>query len=83
MQSTVVQCGHNLVITHSVWRFSVTELTVNGGGQEGGYDLPLALLVLVEKTLEAVENGTAQHERLPLVDHGHQQHHYGRSGIRG
>ena len=52
-------------------------LTINGGRQQGGHDLPLALLVLIEEALEAVEHGTAQHERLPLVHHGHQQHHDG------
>ena len=47
-------------------------LTIDGGGQQGGHDLPLALLVPVEEALEAVEHGTAQHEGLPLVHHGHQ-----------
>ena len=55
-------------------------LTVNGGGQQGGHDLPLALLVPVEEALEAVEHGAAQHKRLPLVHHRHQQHHDGGPG---
>lgn len=52
--------------------------TVNRGWQERGDDFSLSFLVLVQKALEAVENGTAQHERLPLVHHGHQQHYDGR-----
>ena len=60
------------------------ELTVDGGGQQGGHDLPLALLVPVEEALEAVEHGAAQHEGLALVHHGHQQHHDGwPGGARG
>lgn len=52
--------------------------TVNRGGQERGDDFSLSFLVFVQKALEAVENSTAQHERLPLVHHGHQQHYDGR-----
>jgi len=53
-------------------------LTIDGGGQQGGHDLPLALQVAVQEALEAVEHGAAQHEGLPLVHHGHQQHDDGR-----
>lgn len=52
--------------------------TVNSGWQERGDDFSLSFLVFVQKALEAVENSTAQHEGLPLVHHGHQQHYYGR-----
>ena len=55
-------------------------LTIDGGGQQGGHDLALALLVPVEEALETVEHGAAQHKRLPLVHHGHQQHHDGWPG---
>lgn len=58
---------------------SAAVLTVDGGGQQRGHDLRLALLVLVQETLEAVEHRAAEHERLPLVHHGHEQHHDGRS----
>lgn len=56
---------------------TVMTLTIDGGGQQGSHDLPLAFLVFVQETLEAVKDRTAKHERLPLVDHGHEQHHDG------
>ena len=39
----------------------------------------LSHVVLVEETLEAVENGTAEDERLFLVHHGHEKNDNGRS----
>lgn len=55
-------------------------LTIYGGRQQCGHNLSLALLVLIEEALEAVEHSTAQNKGLPLVHHGHEQHHDGRPG---
>lgn len=51
--------------------------TINGGGQQRSYNLPLAFLVLVEETLETVEDCTTKHKWLSLIHHGHEQHHDG------
>lgn len=60
----------------------VFPLTIDGWRQKRGHNLPLAFLVLVEETLEAVKDGAAEHKRLPLVYHGHEQHHDGRPANR-
>lgn len=51
--------------------FTLISLTIDGWRQQRGHNLALAFLVLVEETLEAVKDGTAKHEGLPLVHHGH------------
>lgn len=58
-------------------------LTIDGGGQQRGHNLPLAFLVFVEETLEAVEDSATEHKRLPLVHHRHEKHHDGRPANGG
>lgn len=48
-------------------------LTIDGGGKQRRDNLPLALLVFVEETLETVEDCTSKHKRLSLIHHGHEQ----------
>ena len=42
-------------------------------GQEGGHRRRLGLLVPVQAAAEAVEDGAAEREGLPLVDHRHEE----------
>ena len=73
---SLLSCSIHIFKSTDKWSLCnmlVMPLTISRGRQKGLNDLRLAHFILEKERLEAVQHSAAQHKRLLLIHHRHQQ----------